>query len=134
MFWSFLKKVFHCTGTNAKKYVYNLITGQIIQHCFISLSWLDYASQPPIFCRIQEIEAQVFTGQLVFGHFGHVVILAHLFLLLTLIKAVNTDIILTPIRLVTEVTAFLLAPAVTVGERRELWILPPFFFGLFFCL
>ena len=28
----------------------------------------------------------------------------------------------------------LLAPAVTVGERRELWILPPFFFGLFFCL
>ena len=28
-----------------------------------------------------------------------------------------------------------LAPAVTVGERRELWILPPFFFfGLFFCL
>ena len=22
---------------------------------------------------------------------------------------------------------FLLAPAVTVGERRELWILPPFF-------
>ena len=30
--------------------------------------------------------------------------------------------------------AALLAPAVTVGERRELWILPPFFFGLFFCL
>ena len=27
-----------------------------------------------------------------------------------------------------------LAPAVTVGERRELWILPPFFSGLFFCL
>ena len=27
-----------------------------------------------------------------------------------------------------------LAPAVTVGERRELWILPPFFFGLYFCL
>ena len=32
-----------------------------------------------------------------------------------------------------EVSA-ILAPAVTVGERRELWILPPFFFGLFFCL
>ena len=31
-------------------------------------------------------------------------------------------------------TRNLLAPAVTVGERRELWILPPFFFGLFFCL
>ena len=30
--------------------------------------------------------------------------------------------------------ALFLAPAVTVGERRELWILPPFFFGLFFCL
>ena len=26
-----------------------------------------------------------------------------------------------------EVKPFLLAPAVTVGERRELWILPPFF-------
>ena len=32
------------------------------------------------------------------------------------------------------VPAAFLAPAVTVGERRELWILPPFFFGLFFCL
>ena len=31
-------------------------------------------------------------------------------------------------------SVILLAPAVTVGERRELWILPPFFFGLFFCL
>ena len=31
-------------------------------------------------------------------------------------------------------TSPFLAPAVTVGERRELWILPPFFFGLFFCL
>ena len=29
---------------------------------------------------------------------------------------------------------YFLAPAVTVGERRELWILPPFFFGPFFCL
>ena len=31
-------------------------------------------------------------------------------------------------------TTHFLAPAVTVGERRELWILPPFFFCLFFCL
>ena len=34
----------------------------------------------------------------------------------------------------TKNSTLLLAPAVTVGERRELWILPPFFFGLFFCL